>query len=74
MVYSEQLLNIIALMKCEDYHTKKLIKVLPYNCLYLNKANNSSVKGSFLTKLIRYQKSMVLIIFTKNELNLTNRY
>ena len=25
---------IIALMKCEDHHTKKLIKVLPYNCLY----------------------------------------
>ena len=23
MVYSEKLLNIIALMKCEDYHTKK---------------------------------------------------
>ena len=22
MVYSEKLLNIIALMKCEDYHTK----------------------------------------------------
>ena len=31
---SEKLLNIIALMKCEDHHTKKLIKVLPYNCLY----------------------------------------
>ena len=25
MVYSEKLLNIIALMKCEDHHTKKLI-------------------------------------------------
>ena len=25
MVYSEKLLNIIALTKCEDYHTKKLI-------------------------------------------------
>ena len=23
MVYSEKLLNIIALLKCEDYHTKK---------------------------------------------------
>ena len=23
MVYSEKLLNIIAFMKCEDYHTKK---------------------------------------------------
>ena len=23
MVYSEKLLNIIALIKCEDYHTKK---------------------------------------------------
>ena len=33
MVYSEKLLNIIALVKCEDYHTKKLIKVLHYNCL-----------------------------------------
>ena len=26
MVYSEKLLKIIALMKCEDYHTKKLIQ------------------------------------------------
>ena len=25
MVYSEKLVNIIALMKCEDHHTKKLI-------------------------------------------------
>ena len=74
MVYSEQLLNIIALMKCEDHHTKKLIYVLHYNCLYLNKGNKSSVKGSILTKLIGYQESMVLIICTKNELNLTNRY
>ena len=47
MVYSEKLLNIIALMKCEDYHTKKLIYGLPYNCLYQNEGNNSSVKGSF---------------------------
>ena len=61
-------------MKCEDHHTKKLIKVLPYNCLYLNKGNNSSVKGSILTKLIGYQESIVLIICTKNELNLTSRY
>ena len=74
MVYREKLLNIIALMKCEDHNTKKLIKVLPYNCQYLNKGNNSSVKGSILTKLIGYQESMVLIICTKNELNLTNRY
>ena len=51
---SEKLLNIIALMKCEDHHTKKLIWVLPYNCLYLNKGNNSSVKRSILTKLIGY--------------------
>ena len=71
MVYSKKLLNIIALMKCEDHHTKK---VLPYNCLYLNKGNNSSVKGSILTKLIGYRESMVLIICTKNELNLTDRY
>ena len=68
MVYSEKLLNIIALMKCADHHTKKLIKVLPY------KGNNSSVKGSILTKLTGYQESMVLIICTKNESNLTNRY
>ena len=74
MVYSEKLLNIIALMKCEDHHTKKLIQVLPYNCLYLNKGNNSRVKGSILTKLIGYQESMILIICTKNELTLTNRY
>ena len=47
---------------------------MPYNCLYLNKGNNSSVKGSILTKLIGYREFMVLIICTKNELNLTNRY
>ena len=52
----------------------KLIQVLPYNCLYLNKGNNSSVKGSILTKLIGYRECMVLIICTKNESNLTNRY
>ena len=77
MVYSEKLLIIIALMKCEDHHTKKLITVLPYNCLnclYLNKGNNWSVNGSILTKLVGYRESMVLIICTKNELNLTNRY
>ena len=74
MVCSEKLLNIIALMKCKDHHTKKLIKVLPYNCLYQNKGNTSSVKGSILTKLIGYRESMVLIICTKNESNLTNRY
>ena len=34
----------------------------------------TSVKGSILTKLIGYLKSMVLIICTKNESNLTNRY
>ena len=73
MVYSEKLLNIIAMMKSEDHHTKKLIQVLPYNCLFLNKSNNSSVKGSILTKHIGYQESMILIICTKNELNLTNR-
>ena len=61
-------------MKCEDHHTKKLIKVLPYSCLYLNKGNNSSVKGLILTKLIGYRESMVVIICTKNKLNLTNRY
>ena len=47
---------------------------MPYNCLYLNKGNNSSVKGSILTKLIGYQEFIVLIICTKNELNLTGRY
>ena len=74
MVFSKKLLNIIALIKCEDHHTKKLLTVLPYNCLYLNKGNNSNVKGSILTKLIGYRESMVLIICTMNELNLTNRY
>ena len=74
MAYSKKLLNIIALMKREVHHTKKLITVLPYYCLYLNKGNNSSVKGSLLTKFIGYRESMVLIICTKNELNLTNRY
>ena len=67
MVYSEKLLNIIALMKCEDHHTKKPIQALPYNCLYLNKGNSSCVKGSILTKRIGYRESMVLIICTKNE-------
>ena len=47
---------------------------MPYNCLYLNKGNNSSVKGSILTKLKGYREFMVLIICTKNESNLTNRY
>ena len=47
---------------------------MPYNCLYLNKGNNSSVKGWILTKLTGYRESVVLIICTKNELNLTNRY
>ena len=74
MVYSEKLLDIIAFMKWEDHHTKKLIKALPYNCLYQNKGNNSSFKGSILTKLIGYRESMVLIICTQNESNLTNRY
>ena len=46
----------------------------PFNCLYQNKGNNSSVKRSILTKIIGYQESMVLIICTKNESNLTNRY
>ena len=71
MVYSEKLLDIIALMKWEDHHTKKLIYVLPFNCLYQNKGNNSSVKGSILNKLIGYRESMVLIICIKNESNLT---
>ena len=69
MVYSEKLLNIIALMKCEDYHYN-----MHYNCLYLNKGNNSSVKESILAKRIGYREFMVLIICTKNESNLTNRY
>ena len=34
----------------------------------------ASVKGSILTKLIGYREFMVLIICTKNKLNLTNRY
>ena len=36
--------------------------------------NTSSVKGSILTKLIGYREFMVLIICTKYESNLTNRY
>ena len=47
---------------------------MPYNCLYLNKGNNSSVNRSILTKLIGYQEFIILIICTNNELNLTNRY
>ena len=68
MVYSKKLLNMIALMKCVDHHTKKLIWVLRY------KGNNSSIKGSILTKLIGYRESMVLIICTKNKSNLAYRY
>ena len=64
MVYSEKLLYIIALMKCEDHHTKKLIHVLHYKCLYINKGHNSSAKGSILTKLIGYREYMVHIICT----------
>ena len=63
MVYSKKLLNIKALMKCEDHHTKKLNKYrFCHICLYQNKGNNSSVKESILTKLIGYRESMVLII------------
>ena len=48
---------------------------MPYNFIkYQNKGNNSSVKESILTKLIGYRESMVLIVFTKNESNLTNKY
>ena len=57
-------------MKCENHHKKKLITVLPYNCLYLSKGNNSSVKRLILSKLIGFRESRVLIICTKNELNL----
>ena len=53
-------------------HTHLLF--LPFNCLYQNKGNYSSVKGSILTKLIGYRESIVLIICTKNLSNLTNRY
>ena len=70
MVYSEKLLDIIALMKCEDHHTKKLI----YKCLYINKGHNSSAKGLILTKLIGYREYMVHIICTKNDSNLSNKY
>ena len=43
------------------------------NCLvYKDKGNNSSVKALILTKLIGYLEPMVLIIYTKNALNLTN--
>ena len=35
MVYSKKLLNIIALMKCEDHRTKKLIQEVFH--VYLNK-------------------------------------
>ena len=73
MVYSEKLLNIIALRKCEDHYTK-IIYVLYYNCLYYDNGNNSTVKWSILTELIGYQGSMVLLIYTKNASYLTNRY
>ena len=74
MVYSEKLLKIKALMKCEDHHTKKANIGFALNCLYQNKGNNPSVKGLILTKLIGYLESIVLIICTKNESNLTKWY
>ena len=73
MVYSEKLLNIIDLRKCEDHYLKKLIQVWHFNCLYQDKGNNSSVKGSILMTLIGYRDSMVLIICTENVSNLSNR-
>ena len=66
MVYSEKLLNMVA--------PKSYIYVLHYNCLYYDKGNNSSVKGSNLTELIGYQGSMVLLILTKIASYLTKRY
>ena len=53
MVYSEKLLNIIALRKCEDHNTNELILVWHFNCLYQDKGNSSSVKGSILMTPIR---------------------
>ena len=37
--------------------------------LYISKGNNSSVKGSLLTRLIEYLESMILIIYTKRWMN-----
>ena len=61
MVYSEKL------------YSEKLLNIITLmKCK--DKGNNTSVKGSILTKLIGYRESMVLVICTKNESNLTNRY
>ena len=40
----------------------------------LGKVSNSSVNESILTKLIGYWLSMTLIFYTKNAVNLTNKY
>ena len=36
--------------------------------------NNSSANKSILTKLLSYLLSIIIIIYTKNALNLSNRY
>ena len=77
MVYIEKLLNIIDLMKCEDYHTKKLTYRFCIIIAYTKTRAlhyKSSVKRSILMKPIGHRESMILIICTKNESNLTNRY
>ena len=73
-VYSEKLLNIKALMKYEDHHTKKLNRFCLIIAYTKTRAITQSVKKSILTKLIGYQESMIFIICTKNESNKTNRY
>ena len=48
--------------------------LFPFSRLCGNPGNNSSVNESNLMKLIGYRLSIVLIIYTKNASNLTNRY
>ena len=47
---------------------QKVWTEIPYT-----KGSNSSLKGSIFRNLEEYAESMVLIIYSKNESNLTNR-
>ena len=56
-------------MKSIQGNLRQLLQTVP-----TSRGNNSSVNESILTKFIGYRLSMVLIIYTKNASNLTNRY
>ena len=43
-------------------------------CIIIAYTKTTAITYVFLTKLIQYQETMVLIIYTKNASNLTKRY